>query len=243
MTTEGFMSTANSFISKPLAIESLIINRLSVLDLPRRHLLRRAGFKNIAKGLRRLDELLAGELVKTRDLIRALPAALDVSPEVVEHAIEETRRRTAEAQEAAEQARQTVWRAAFRPHAIILTERTVPQPIFVAAFIGIERLLRIDFDHALVPVTYTNQALAGVRRKLAEFGSGSGRISETLPALGRPIGVIVNYTPDHAIRFDLDGNALEILPRAHRLADPCIALRRRRVRPTMLQAIMRRAPL
>ena len=160
-----------------------------------------------------------------------------------QHAIEETRRRTGKTQEATEQARQTVWRAAFRPHAIILTERTVPQPFFVAAFIGIERLLRIDFDLALVPVTYTNQALAGLRRRLAEFKSGSGRISETLPALGRPVGVIVNYTPDRAIRFDLDGNALEILPRAHRLVDPCIALRRRRVRPAMLQAIMSPAPL
>ena len=231
------MSTANSFISDPLPIGSLIVDRLRVLDLRRRDLLRRAGYKNIAKGLRRLDELLAGELVKTRDLIRALPVALDVPPEVVEHAIEETRRRTAEAQEAAERARQTVWRAAFRPHAIILTERTVPQPFFVAAFIGIERLLRIDFDLALAPVTYTNQALAGIRRKLAEFGS------EALPALGRPVGIIVNYTPDRAIRFDLDGNALEILPRAHRLADSYIVLRRRRVRPAMLRATTHRGPI
>jgi hypothetical protein len=159
------MSKVNSFISDPLPIGSLIANRLRVLDLPPGHFLRRAGYKNIAKGLRRLDELLAGELVKTRDLIRALRAALDVPPEVVEHAIEETRRRTTEARQAAEQARQTVWRAAFRPHAIILTERIVPQPLFVAAFIGIERLLRIDFDLALRPVSFTNQALAGVRRE------------------------------------------------------------------------------
>jgi hypothetical protein len=32
---------------------------MRVLDLRREHLLRRAGYKNIAKGLRRLDELLA----------------------------------------------------------------------------------------------------------------------------------------------------------------------------------------
>ena len=48
---------------------------------------------------------------------------------------------------------------------------------YLLTFIGIERLLRIDFDLALAPVTYTNQALAGIRRKLAEFGS------EALPAL------------------------------------------------------------
>jgi hypothetical protein len=93
------------------------------------------------------------------------------------------------------------------------TEKSVPQPFFVAAFIGMERLLRIDFDLALAPVSYTNQALTSLRRRLAEFKS------ETIPALGRPVGVIVNYTPDLAIRFDLTGNPLKILPRAHRLAD------------------------
>jgi hypothetical protein len=140
-----------------------------VLDLSRPDLIRRAGYKNIAKGLRRLDELLAGDLNKTGGLIRALPAALDVPPEVVEHTIEERRRRIAEAQEAARQAREAAWRDGFRPHAIILTERTVPQPIFVAAIIGVERLLRIDFDIALAPGSYANRALAGVRGKLAEF--------------------------------------------------------------------------
>ena len=58
------MYTANSFSSDPLPIGALIINRLHVLDLPRGRLLCGAGYKNIAKGLRRLDELLAGQLVR-----------------------------------------------------------------------------------------------------------------------------------------------------------------------------------
>jgi hypothetical protein len=105
---------------------------------------------------------------------------------------------------------------AFRPHAIILTEKTVPQPIFVAAIIGAERLLRIDFDLALGPGSYANQALAGVRRKLAEFRSKSGEMPDTLLAFGRPVGVVVNYMPDRAVRFDLDGKPLVTLPRARR---------------------------
>jgi|HubBroStandDraft_6_1064221.scaffolds.fasta_scaffold118030_2 hypothetical protein len=219
------MCTADSFISGPLGIVSLVVYRSRVLDLSRSDLVRRAGYKNIAKGLRRLDELLAGDLGKTGNLIRALPAALDVPTEMVEHAIEETRRRIAEAQEAARQAREWAWRAAFMPHAIILTERTVPQPIFVAAIIGVERLLRIDFDLALPPISYVNQAFAGIRRRLSEFRSGSCRIPGALPGFGRPIGLIVNYTPDRAIRFDPDGNALDTLPRARRLAEAYIAIR------------------
>ena len=232
------MSTANSFISEPLAIVSLIVDRSRLLDLSRPDLVRRAGYKNIAKGLRRLDELLAGDLDKTRALIRALPAALDAPTEVVEHAIEETRRQIAEAQEAAKKAREAAWRAAFRPHAIILAERTVPQPIFVAAIIGVERLLRIDFDLALPPVSYTSQALAGIRRRLSEFRIESGRIPDALPAFGRPTGVIVNYTPDNAIRFDLHGNALEILQCADRLGESHIAIRDRRLPLGLLASLI-----
>jgi hypothetical protein len=98
--------------------------------------------------------------------------------------------------------------------------------------------LRIDFDPASVPMSYAKLALAGLRRRLAEFSSETGRIPEMLPAFGCPIGVIVNYMPNRAVRFDLNGDALETLPRAHRLAEPYVALRRRPVRPATLRVIM-----
>ena len=101
-----------------------------------------------------------------------------------------------------------------------------------------ERLLRIDFDPASAPVSYVKQAVSGIRQKLAKFSSETGRIPETLPAFGCPIGVIVNYTPNLAVRFDLNGEALAILPRAHRPVEPYIALRRRPVRPAPLRVIM-----
>jgi hypothetical protein len=74
---------------------------LRELGLCRADLVRRASYKNIAKGLRRLDELCAGELDKTKALIRALPAALDVAPEAVVRAIEQTRSHIAQAEETA----------------------------------------------------------------------------------------------------------------------------------------------
>jgi hypothetical protein len=98
----------------------------------------------------------------------------------------------------------------FKPHAIIIAERTVPRPIFVAAIFGVDRILRIDFDLDQPPVTYICQAIAGIEEKLAHFKCAS------LPGFGKPTGFIVNYSPDHAVRYDLDGNALEILPKAVR---------------------------
>jgi hypothetical protein len=77
----------------------------------------------------------------------------------------------------------------FRPHAIIATDRSVPSPIFVAALIGVEKILRINFDTSLPEATFVQQALA--------------KLPEQTIAFGRPTGVTVNYAPDRAVRYDL----------------------------------------
>jgi hypothetical protein len=142
---------------------------------------------------------------------------LEVAPGVVKEAVEATQRQIYEAQEAA-------WRAAFRPHAVILTEKQRPEQIFIAAIIGVERLLRVDLDPAEGEVTYIDQALKGIRQKLGRWNSkvdvssvGLGDLP--LPTFGRPMGVIVNYTPDRAVRFDLTGEPIQALDRAHRIGE------------------------
>jgi hypothetical protein len=80
----------------------------------------------------------------------------------------------------------------------------------MAAMIGVNRLLRVDFDLTAGPLTFVEQALGGVRQKLASWKSPA------IPTFGRPTGVVVNYTPDHAVEFDLNGNPLRVLEQAHR---------------------------
>jgi hypothetical protein len=135
--------------SSNLRIDELISSRCNELDIGPVELVRRCGYKNLAKGLRRLEALHGGELKSTRGLIRGLPQALDLPAEVIQKAIDDTTKQLHEAHEAA-------WRAAFKPHAIILTDRKIPQPIFVAAIIGVDELLRIDFPPAASPETYGN---------------------------------------------------------------------------------------
>ena len=50
---------------------------------------------------------------------------------------------------------------------------------------------------------------------------------ELWPAFGRPVGLIVNFTPESAARFDLDGNEVEVFDAASRLstAQFCIGWR------------------
>jgi hypothetical protein len=200
-----------------LPIKTLISNRCDELSLRPSELVRRCGYKNIAKGLRRLESVRQGYFKGNESLIQALPTALEVAADVVKEAVESTQRQIYEAKEAA-------WQAAFRPHAVILTDRQRPEPLFVAAVIGVERLLRVDLDPTEGPLTYIDQALKGVRQKLARWNSkvdvsavGLGDLP--LPAFGRPVGVIVNYTPDRAVRFDLSGQPIEFLDRAHQIGD------------------------
>jgi hypothetical protein len=197
-----------------IPIDELISSRCNELDLGPVELVRRCGYKNIAKGLRRLEELRKGDFESTRGLISGLPQALDVPAEVIQKAIDDTTKQLHEFHEAA-------WRAAFKPHAIILTDRKIPQPIFVAAIIGVDELLRIDFPPAASPEMYPDLAIEGIRTKLArwnrDFNRRKGLDFYDLPAFGRPVGFVVNYSPDHAVCFDLDGNALEVLSKAHRL--------------------------
>jgi hypothetical protein len=76
----------------------------------------------------------------------------------VKHALDQTVREIELAEKQEAEARDKLWRE-NRPHAIIVTERSLPSPIFVAAIIGVEKLLRIDLDPTQGPVSFVRQVL------------------------------------------------------------------------------------
>jgi hypothetical protein len=63
---------------------------------------------------------------------------------------------------------------------------------------GVNRILRVDFDSTGDPESYVGKALEGVRQRLVEFKG-------LLPAFGGATGFILNYTSDFAIKFSLHG--------------------------------------
>ncbi len=194
-----------------LPIETLIRERAAELGLGPTELVRRAGYKNVSKGLRRLSELYEGEFEASRGLIAGLPHVLGQSADDVQKAVQASRRQIAEAEEAR-------WRAAFVPHAVILTERSRPQGLFIAVMIGISELKRVDFTPGSSPVTYVQQALDGVQQKLKRW------CRDQLPCFGKPVGIIVNYTPDWAVRFDLKGQAVDSFDLAYRLGEATLSI-------------------
>lgn len=217
-----------------LAIETFIGNRCSELGLSQSEFIRDVGYKDISKGIRRLEQLYAGDVSKAQKLIQALPAMLAVSADAVNKAVEGTQQQLRESKQQLRESENKAWRRLFKPHAIILTERNRPEPMFVAGFIGVNRILRVDFDLTTGRSSYIHQALNGIGQKLAEWKC------RTLPAFGRPTGVVVNYTPDRAVVFNLEGKALEILPRAYRLDDIQLMVGGRHVSPEILDKIISR---
>ena len=76
---------------------------------------------------------------------------------------------------------------------------------------GPETLLVIPFDLSQPPITFVGQSVAGLPRK-APVGANGRRY---VPFFGEPLGLIINYSPDHALHCDLEGNPIEWLPAAY----------------------------
>jgi hypothetical protein len=194
------------YITAMNPLTTLIENRRLELGLRKLDVVVRAGYTNIGKGCRRYDELLGGDLHTTRGLIGRLPAALDIPAETVTEAVAETKRQYWSRVDAE-------YRAAFKPQGFIVTEHTVPTSITMAAFTGADRHLWVNFEPSSAPLSYLAQTLKAVR------------LRSPIQWFGHATGVIVNYSPDHAIRFDLDGTPLEVLSGAHRGGTLSVSIR------------------
>jgi hypothetical protein len=188
-------------------IHELIENQAKRLGLGRNELARRCGFKNLTKGLRRIDGVCDGDLDSpgANMVLDNLAVALEVDQAAVENAIAATAEIIAEANRLAEEKRDTAWRASFKPHAYLVGSEHRPSQITIYGITGgPERWLKIPLDLSQPPVTYAVQAHEFVKK------------TPFVPFFGPTTGFIVNYTPDSAVRFDLDGNPFEHFDMAYR---------------------------
>ena len=102
----------------------------------------------------------------------------------------------------------------------LVLRKTTP---LLAAVIGVERLLRIDFNANARPVSFVSLAVEGVKQKKTQWDSNGG----ALPGYGAPTGIVVNYAPDRAVRFDLAGVPQEAFAAVYRLEQVQLLLKGR----------------
>lgn len=141
-------------------IEKLVRSRIQDLGITCAQLIKRTGYTNDAKGVRRLEALFASDFVSTRGLIKKLPAALDLPKEQVEAAIAKTKQDNADYEEAE-------WRAAFKPNARILTEENGrPRQITMAAICNAGRTVVMKFPEDLPAAQYLGYVLKALPTQL-----------------------------------------------------------------------------
>jgi hypothetical protein len=122
----------------------------------------------------------------------------------------------------------------YEPHAVILTERTFPSSIVMCGLTGgIERWLMIPLDNARSPVTFVQQVMQALPDRLKDGSEGR----KFVPYFGEALGFVTNYTPDEAVRYNLEGHPVEILEEAYRPGEIEIRIGGRPVPPGLLTGL------
>ena len=135
----------------------------------------RLGYRDSAKAAGRVQALCDGHLEnkRSRAALARLAVALEVPDTVVQEAlnasrqlIDESRRRLAERNRHARDVEEHRWRAEFKPHAVIETQRRCPEQIVFCGFTGgVERWLIIRFDLSKSPITFVEQAIHALAKR------------------------------------------------------------------------------
>jgi len=170
-----------------------------------------------AKAAGRVYALCNGQpfSAKSRFALWRLPEALELPADVVMQALAATEQLFAEREREAEEQRRLIreaedaaWMASFRPHAVIQTEHTIPTQITICGLMGgAGPRLTIPFDLSQPPVTFVQQAVDALPDNTMPRSDGGRGVM----FFGKALGLIINYSPDSALRCDLDGKPLEAL--------------------------------
>jgi hypothetical protein len=182
----------------PLPIENLIKSRAGELGLTLAQVISRTGLANTSKGMRRLIQLFDGDFVSSRGLIEKLPEALGLRGIEIEAAVADSKNElAAEADKA--------WRDSFKPHAIVRTAQGGrPRQITFAAMCGAGRFVLIIFPENLPTADYKAYAFAALERQKEDIGKYFYAIE----------GLVINWSPDSATRYDLSGDEISHLNKA-----------------------------
>lgn len=89
----------------------------------------------------------------------------------------------------------------FKPHAVVICERKVPSQIVIYGLIGGDQQRIIHFPE---------ERFDGSAKLAAETYSAYARknLPKEIKLMGKTIGYVVNYSPDHSIEYDLKGNVV-----------------------------------
>ena len=166
---------------------------------------------NANKALRRYDALLAGGL-HDADLVARIRACPLLAGDAFEESLEFTRRAIELNARERMLAAELRARRDFRPHLWVIHENTVPSPIFVVGFFGIDVFKRVELPKHVAQDPDVGSQLV----ELARFLTDNLRDKAYLTSpFGRPTQVLFRDTYDHSYVYDVATRAF-----THELREP-----------------------
>jgi hypothetical protein len=207
-------------------ISRFILERARDLGLTRMNLIRRFGYRDLGKGHRALSELLTTGMVPPL-AAKHLANALEVDQGIVDAVILATTQQQHDIERAAVLAQDKIYRAAFRPHLQVQTERQVPSPIWLAAIMGVARL-------RIVPLPKDAFGASGhlrteiVKDMIVEhYRRQDGQIAGFAAITGYVLVLVIGYDGfDFGIPYDVNGLPTTQMCSVQRLPTATLGLKR-----------------
>jgi len=207
-------------------IGRFILERTRALGISRTDLVRRLGYRDISNGHKALSAVLLTGVVPPHSA-KHLANALQVDDALVGSVVGATTRQRRDEASRRRVKSERAYRACFRPHLQVQTERAVPSPIFVAALLTVTRLRIVRLsDEALAA---NEEARDGIAKTIiiGHWRENGGRV----PAFGGITGywlvLIAGYGgSDFGLPFSVTGDRAGAMQKVERLGQATLGARR-----------------
>lgn len=182
-----------------MLLDAYLAHQCAIHSIRRGQIPALLGFTNANKALRRYDVLLAGDL-RDEDLLHRIRACPQLAGNGFDDAMERTRHKLACDARERRLAQELRTRRLFTPHLWVIHERTVPSPIFVVAFFGIDTFKRVELPAAVAADDGIGSRLGMLTRFLTMNLRNPGYLTSPF---GKPVQVLYRDTYDHSYVFDV----------------------------------------
>lgn len=214
-------------------IGRFLADRAMALGLSRTELVRRLGYENLGKGHRALTDLLIAGT--TAPLItKNLAAGLEIEQDLLDEVLLVTTRQQHDEARARFLAEEREYRDSFRPHLRVETERRIPQPIFVAALMTVERLRIVRLPAEAFIAGEDDRDTVIKRAILEHYESQHGQVPAFGAITGYTLVTIAGYSADFGLPFNVHGDRAGPIQVVERLGEAKLGVKRGDTRLTGL---------
>jgi hypothetical protein len=204
-----------------------------MLALNRSDLVRRIGYRDIGKAHQALSAALATGIVPSH-MAKHLANALQVSERLLIAVMDATDWQRRDEHRVQVLARETAYRAAFRPHLRSETARIRPEPIFVAALFRVARLRHVPLPDQVCHVGAKERDELVKRAICDHYRSQNGYVSAFGEIVGYTLITIPGYRSDFGLPYNLNGEQAGPMRRVERLGEALLGTKRGDTRLTGL---------